>query len=166
MSLPEVEAAKAGYRFLVRPLALCGLAAVLFFAGYAKGCTDGRDKEVAKAKTAREKAAAVRQAVEDSWRAAHYQLAWDAEVHRREREQETERLIADVRTGAIRVRPRFTCPGLPTNSAAIPIDSEGGQGGLQREDVEFLLRLAGEADKAVIQLHECQGYARSLANGG
>jgi len=141
--------------FLVRPLVICVTAAVLLFAAYAKGCSDGRDKEVAKAKTARENAAAVRQAVEDSWRAAHYQLAWDAEVHRREREQETERLIADVRAGAIRVRPRFTCPAVPRDSATGPENRPAEPSGLQKSDIELVLRIADEADRIADERNQC-----------
>lgn len=65
--------------------------------------------------------------------------------------------IAKLRDGTHRLRDRFTCPpGVP----AAPTSSSGGDAaqaaGLQREDAEFLIRLAADADDTARRLAACQ----------
>lgn len=75
---------------------------------------------------------------------------------------EADRVIADMRADAIRVRDEFTCAdGAAQGGAgkAGPGASVGDgrkAGGLQASHVEFLLREAGRADEVVKQLQACQ----------
>lgn len=148
----------AVYRLLVAAL----LAGGLFCSGWWIGRDGAQDKAREAALLAEAKAEKVRQATEDGWRRAHWDLAYAAEIKRAEREQETDRTIADLRNGTLRLRDRFTCPSLPRPAEANPGDDAGSQGGLLREDAEFLLRLGSEADRAIIQLQECQAYVRTI----
>lgn len=78
--------------------------------------------------------------------------------------------IAGLRAGTVRVRERFTCgraaaAGVPQTSASTSSSDAGAQGGLQREDAEFFVRLASEADQVVHQLSACQAVVRADRKG-
>jgi uncharacterized protein HemX len=105
---------------------------------------------------------AANRAKETVWRKAVYDEAYKAERQRIEHQAQTDRAVDDLRSGALRVRDRLQCKPRPPASGPIPDDDEGKEGGLLREDAEFLLRFAGEADQAVIQLSECQSYVRTI----
>lgn len=75
--------------------------------------------------------------------------------------RETDAALAAVRSGELRLRNRFTCDaaagdGVPATGASAGVDRAGEGSGLQREDAEFLVRLAAEADDVVRQLRACQ----------
>ncbi|CAG2144472.1 hypothetical protein LMG31506_03013 [Cupriavidus yeoncheonensis] len=78
----------------------------------------------------------------------------------------SDRTIADLRAGSIRVRDRLTCPaasGPGTASQAGTGASMGdaaARGGLQAADAELVLRIAGEADEVAVQLAACQAIVR------
>lgn len=78
---------------------------------------------------------------------------------------ELDKLRADVRAGAIRLRPHFTCTDTTnaTGKAATStgVSHGGTQGGLRTADEEFLIRIAREADDITRQLHACQAIVRS-----
>lgn len=69
--------------------------------------------------------------------------------------------IASVRSGALKLRKRFTCPAVRANPVPKTADSSGSgngsaKGGLQPSDAEFLIQLADRADAVVHQLDACQ----------
>ena len=69
--------------------------------------------------------------------------------------------IAAIRSGALKLRQRFTCPAGRTNSVPKTANSSGvsngpAKSGLQPADAEFLVRLADRADTVVHQLDACQ----------
>ena len=76
---------------------------------------------------------------------------------------EADHTIADIRAGALRLRHRFTCPAGPVPAAPdAPGVGDGTEaGGLRREDAEFLVRIAAEADAVAVQLSACQDFART-----
>jgi hypothetical protein len=95
----------------------------------------------------------VRLATEQAWNKAVWDLAYAAELKRAEREQETERTIADLRSGTVRLRDRFTCPAAKASGAAAkPVPEESG---LRIEDAEFLVRFADEADAIADERNQC-----------
>lgn len=70
-----------------------------------------------------------------------------------------DRLLEDYRHGAVRLRDRFTCPA----AASVPAAASGTAGsqpaqggGLQPEDVRFLVSEAKRADEVTRQLSACQ----------
>lgn len=78
----------------------------------------------------------------------------------------SEAAVAAVRAGTVRVRDRFTCPATGSGQLSNPGTGTGpGDGaaahGLQSTDVEFLLRLAGEADEVAQRLKACQAIVRA-----
>lgn len=115
----------------------------------------GRAEVQAKWDAAVERGAAQAAAREQDWRNSIYHLAYAAEKRRLEREQETERTIADLRAGTLRLRPRFTCPAVPGDSTASGESVPADAGGLQLADVEFLLREAERADRAADERNQC-----------
>lgn len=100
----------------------------------------------------RAKADKAERAKEQAWNKAVWDLAYAAEIKRAEREQETDRTIADLRDGTLRLRDRFTCPKASRDPAAAAPAQEPG---LLNEDVEFLLRFAGEADTIADERNQC-----------
>lgn len=81
------------------------------------------------------------------------------------------RLDADLRAGTVRLRDRFTCAtagasgGAPEAATSTGQRHAATQGGLSREDAEFLVRFAGEADAVTRQLAACQAIVRSDRGG-
>lgn len=77
-----------------------------------------------------------------------------------------DRTIADYRSGAVRLRDKFTCAAGADQRVREAATGAGQRdaasaGGLQQTDVEFLVRLASEADQAVTQLAACQAVVRT-----
>lgn len=71
---------------------------------------------------------------------------------------ETDRLIADLRAGNLRLRDRFKAPacgvpGAPADPGAAP---GAGAAYVRVEDQEFLLRVGADADRVVRKLTACQ----------
>ncbi len=65
--------------------------------------------------------------------------------------------IAKLRDGTRRLRDRFTCPpGVPPASTSSSSGDAAQAAGLQREDAEFLVRLAADADDTARRLAACQ----------
>lgn len=92
--------------------------------------------------------------------AAVDQLTKDNETTRNEK----DRIIADLRTDNRRLRGRFTCqaPSLPGESNSPGVGDAAAQGGLLREDAEFLVRFAAEADERVNELTACQAVLKDV----
>lgn len=77
-----------------------------------------------------------------------------------------DRTIADYRGGALRLRDKFTCVAgadqrVPGTAASTGQRDAASAGGLQQPDIEFLVRLASQADQAVTQLAACQAVVRT-----
>jgi hypothetical protein len=141
----------AVYRLLVAAL----LAGGLFGSGWWIGRDGAQDKAREAALVAKAEAEEVRRAVENAWGVALYKLAYSAEEQRIERERETESTIADLRSGAIRLRYRFTCPKLPRDPAPAGQPEPADTYGLRTEDAEFLVRFADERDQIADERNQC-----------
>lgn len=90
----------------------------------------------------------------------------DIEAQRHEEdktaEAERDRLLADIRAGQLRLRDRFTCPEhVPGAATGTGGGDAGTEGGLRREDAEFFISIAAEADQVTRQLQACQSILRS-----
>lgn len=140
----------AVYRLLVAAL----LAGGLFGAGWWVGRDGAQDKAREAALLAEAKAEKVRQATEDGWRRAHWDLAYAAEEKRIAREQATEDTIACLRDGSCRVRDRFTCPKVPSTPGTGP-EPDAEESGLLVSDAEFLVQFADEADTIADERNQC-----------
>lgn len=138
------------YRLLAMLLAAAGL----FGSGWWIGRDGAQDKAREVALLAEAKAEEVRQATEDGWRRAHWDLAYEAEEKRIAREQATEVTLAGLRAGTVRVRDRFRCPSVPqAPAAAAQPDAE--ESGLRAEDAGVLIGIADEADTISDERNQC-----------
>jgi hypothetical protein len=140
----------AVYRLLVAAL----LAGGLFGSGWWIGRDGAQDKAGKAALVAEAKAEKVRQATEDGWRRAHWDLAYAAEEKRIAREQATEDTIACLRDGSCRMRDRFTCPKVPSATGIGP-EPDAEESGLLVSDAEFLVQFAAEADTIADERNQC-----------
>lgn len=100
----------------------------------------------------RAKADKAERAKEQAWNKAVWDLAYAAEIKRAEREQETDRTIADLRNGTLRLRDRFTCPKASRDSAP---SAPAEESGLLVSDAEFLIQFAAEADTIADERNQC-----------
>lgn len=66
---------------------------------------------------------------------------------------ETDRVIAGLRSGNVRVRQRLTCPSLPGAAADSTGVAETGPRGLQPEDAAAIVGAGAEADAVARQLN-------------
>lgn len=75
--------------------------------------------------------------------------------------------LSDLRADVIRLRKRFSCPaaGVPAAAASATVGDDAEASGLQREDAEFLVRLASDADAIALQLKACQAIVKSDRDG-
>ena len=71
--------------------------------------------------------------------------------------------LSDLRADVIRLRKRFTCPAasVQATAAGATVSDDAEAGGLQREDAEFLVRLASDADAIALQLKACQAIVEN-----
>lgn len=106
---------------------------------------------------------AIAQAVTDTWRDAVYGIAFDAETRRLQREADTERTIAGIRSGTVRLRDRFTCPAAVPDAAAGPGGADdAAQRGLRPADAEFLVRFADQCDAVVDERNAGGAYVEAV----
>lgn len=137
------------------------LAAGLYY-GHAR-YNAGQANIQAKWDKSKEGAEKVRRATEEAWNKAVWDLAYAAELKRAEREQETDRTIAGLRSGTVRLRERFTCPAAKAPGAsAEPVTEESG---LRVTDAEFLVRFADEADTIADERNQCIASYNALISG-
>lgn len=74
---------------------------------------------------------------------------------------EKDSILADLRNANLRLRRRFSCPASVSSASGSAAGGDGAtQSGLLREDAEFLVRLAAEADQRVSQLTACQAVLK------
>jgi hypothetical protein len=102
----------------------------------------------------RAKAEQAARKVQDVWESKIYALTFDAEKRRKEREAETDRTIADLRSGALRVRDRFRCPSVP-KAPAIAGEPPAEEPGFREEDAGVLIGIADEADTIADDRNQC-----------
>lgn len=140
----------AVYRLLVAAL----LAGGLFCSGLWIGADWAQDNARKAALIAKAKAEKVRQATEDGWRRAHWDLAYAAEEKRIAREQATEDTLAGLRAGTLRVRDRFKCPSVPQAPSAAG-QSATEEPGFRAEDAGVLIGIADEADTIADERNQC-----------
>lgn len=138
----------------------------LLFGAYRHGVTTTEtawqarhNAELAKANQATADAQA--QAREAERRGVEAVAIIEGQLHDQQQQAQADRdrLLADIDSGAVRVRDRFTCPaagGMPGAATSAGQRDAGKVGGLRREDVRFLVRLANEADAVTRQLQACQ----------
>lgn len=71
--------------------------------------------------------------------------------------------LSDLRADVIRLRKRFSCPAasVQATAAGAPVSDDTEASGLQREDAEFLVRLASDADAIALQLKACQAIVEN-----
>lgn len=100
--------------------------------------------------------------IEDTLIGKVYDLAYSAEMRRKQRETDTnarERCLLD---GTCRMRDRFTCPRLPQGSGATASDDAAEGFGLLPEDGRFLVSEAARADQNTDDLQTCQAYVEAV----
>jgi len=115
------------------------------------------------ADTAAELARQARAAAEAQQHAAAVAaIEQDFEDRRVERETEVEQLLADARAGALRLRPRFACPGVPAAAGAAPGADDAAHRGLRPDDAEFLVRLAARCNAVAAERELGRRYAEAL----
>ena len=93
----------------------------------------------------------------------------DFESRRLQRESEVDRLLADARAGAVRLRQRFTCPAsaaVPSTAGTAGAADDGAPRGLSAADAEFLVRFAAQCDAVVAERNLGQRYARTVSGMG
>ncbi len=97
------------------------------------------------------------------------QLATIDEAHQKaihDQQIISDRTIADLRNGTIRLRDKFTnefaaASRLPSATAGPSVDYAAASIKLQQQDAEFLIFTAGEADQIADQLRACQAVVRA-----
>lgn len=137
-------------RLLFTSLAAAGL----FGAGWWIGRDGAQDKAREAALVAEAEAARIARKVQDVWESKIYALTFDAETRRKEREAETERTIADLRSGTLRVRDRFRCPSLP-QAAPVAGQPPAEEPGFRAEDAAVVIGAADEADTIADERNQC-----------
>lgn len=75
--------------------------------------------------------------------------------------------LSEMRADVIRLRKRFSCTpaSVQATAAGATVSDDAEAGGLQREDAEFLVRLASDADSIALQLKACQAVVKSDRDG-
>ena len=141
-------------RPLIRPLIYLSVTAGVFLAGAYVGWDKRGDKAAKESLAAEYKAEQLRLGIEDGWRRAHWNLAYEAEEKRIAREQATEDTLAGLRAGTLRVRDRFRCPSVPQASTTAP-EPDAQESGLRAEDAGVLIGIADEADQIADERNQC-----------
>jgi hypothetical protein len=84
----------------------------------------------------------------------------------------SDRTIADLRAGTLRLRERFTCnagsgsvPSTGQAGASAGNADAAGAGGLRQADADFLVRLADRADQCAITVKALQDVVRKDRDG-
>lgn len=131
------------------------IALIAFVVAYGRGRYNAGQADIqAKWDESRAKAEQEARKVQDVWESKIYALTFDAEKRRKEREAETDRTIADLRSGALRVRDRFRCPSVP-QAPAIAGEPPAEEPGFREEDAGVLIGIADEADAIADERNQC-----------
>ena len=138
-----------------------GVAALVLVAGvWLHGRSTGADQtqakwDAAEAQYAQQRAASAIEArkIEERHRAEYRAIAQRFLEEQADAKIQTDRVIAGLRAGTVRVRDRFTCPRLPGAAADSSGAAEAGPRGLQPEDAGTAIGIAAEADEVARQLN-------------
>ena len=137
-------------------VAVAVLLAGVWLHGRASGAESVRaDWDAAEAQYAQQRAASAIEArkVEERHRAEYRAIAQRFLEEQADAKIQTDRVIAGLRAGTVRVRDRFTCPSLPGAAADSSGVAETGPRGLQPEDAELAIGIGAEADAVARQLN-------------
>lgn len=132
--------------------------------------TQWQAREVKELKAANDKIAELEHAARSAeldYAAAMDKVATQFEQEKRNANIKTNRLIAQLRAGDLRLydpaaRSESACAGTTSATPASPGSGDGATaGGLSGAATEFLLGEAERADEIVLQLNACQGVVRA-----
>lgn len=138
-----------------------GVAALVLAAGvWLHGRSSGADAvraewEAQEAVYAQQRAASAIEArkVEERHRAEYRAIAQRFLEEQADAKIQTDRVIAGLRDGSVRVSKRLTCPSLPGAAADSSGVAEAGPRGLQPEDAGIAVGIGAEADEVARQLN-------------
>lgn len=161
--------ARAHWRAILILLVLGVIAAAAYSQGYKRAAL-GYEAKLQAMNAAHSQALAQAQAeAREQERSAAVRIAAINETHHKDlthAKAAHDRTIADLRSGAFRLRERFNCFPAPGGRAAAlgplaPVDAGGSPGGLRPEDAEFLIGESARADEVAIELQGCKAIARA-----
>ena len=128
-----------------------------------------RDQESARADGAEQREQGLEQVLTDERAIAKTQADIDTAYQKgiTDAQDQLNSTLSDLRADVIRLRKRFSCPaaGVSAVAASATVGDDAEASGLQREDAEFLVRLASDADAIALQLKACQAIVKSDRDG-
>lgn len=128
-----------------------------------------RDQESARADGAEQREQGLEQVLTDERAIAKTQADIDTAYQKgiTDGKVQLDSTLSDLRADVIRLRKRFSCPaaGVSAAAASATVGDDAEASGLQREDAEFLVRLASDADAIALQLKACQAIVKSDRDG-
>lgn len=128
-----------------------------------------RDQESARADGAEQREQGLEQVLTDERAIAKTQADIDTAYQKgiTDGKVQLDSTLSDLRADVIRLRKRFSCPAasVQATAAGAPVSDDAEAGGLQREDAEFLVRLASDADAIALQLKACQAIVENDRGG-
>lgn len=128
-----------------------------------------RDQESARADGAEQREQGLQRVLTDERAIAKTQADIDTAYQKgiTDAQDQLNSTLSDLRADVIRLRKRFSCTpaSVQTTAAGTPVSDDAEAGGLQREDAEFLVRLASDADAIALQLNACQAIVKSDRDG-
>ena len=128
-----------------------------------------RDQESARADGAEQREQGLQQVLTDERAIAKTQADIDTAYQKgiTDGKVQLDSTLSDLRADVIRLRKRFSCPAasVQATAAGAPVSDDAEAGGLQREDAEFLVRLASDADAIALQLKACQAIVENDRGG-
>lgn len=144
--------------------AVCLAVVGVFFAGVHvenMSWQDKWDKAVAEQQAAKASTEAAYRLKEQNYSAQLAQKEKEFKDAQDENEARVNSIIAD---NSKRLRKHFTCPtsGVSQSSTSSSGSDGSSEGGLRKDDAEFLVRYAGRCQAVVEQLSACQAVVRQL----
>lgn len=131
--------------------------------------TGDRDQASARADGAEKRESALKQTLDGERAIAKTQADIDTAYQKgiTDGKVQLDSTLSDLRADVIRLRKRFSCPaaGVSAAAASATVGDDAEASGLQREDAEFLVRLASDADAIALQLKACQAVVKSDRDG-
>jgi len=128
-----------------------------------------RDQESARADGAEQREQGLEQVLTDERAIAKTQADIDTAYQKgiTDGKVQLDSTLSDLRADVIRLRKRFSCPaaGVSAAAAGATVGDDAEASGLQREDAEFLVRLASDADAIALQLKACQAIVENDRGG-
>lgn len=129
----------------------------------------GRDMATDRADAAEQRELGLQQVLTDERAIAKTQADIDTAYQKgiTDAQAQLDSTLADLRSDVIRLRKRFSCTpaSVQATAAGATVSDDAESGGLQREDAEFLVRLASDADAVALQLKACQAIVKSDRDG-